>query len=75
VRTSPAASTTEIARRKDALGFGENRDAAKQGGTVAGNARKELEAKTGKPVVSRANNLALDVAADTGKKKLPNGGK
>lgn len=52
------ASTTEIARRKDALGFGDNRAAAKQGGAVAGNARKELEAKTGKPVVSRANYLA-----------------
>jgi len=53
------ASTTEIARRKDALGFGANRDAAKQGGAVAGNARKELEAKSGKPVVSRTNYLAL----------------
>jgi DNA-damage-inducible protein D len=65
------ASTTEIARRKDALGFGENRDAAKQGGAVAGNARKELEAKSGKPVVSRANYLALDETADTSKKKVP----
>jgi DNA-damage-inducible protein D len=53
------ASTTEIARRKDAQGLGENRDAAKQGGAVAGNARKELEAKSGKPVVSRSNYLAL----------------
>ncbi|MEW6294261.1 MAG: Bro-N domain-containing protein [Pseudomonadota bacterium] len=65
------ASTTEIARRKDALGFGENRDAAKQGGSVAGNARKELEAKSGKPVVSRANYLALGGATDAGAKKLP----
>ena len=65
------ASTTEIARRKDALGFGENRDAAKQGGAVAGNARKELEAKSGKPVVSRANYLALGGATDAGAKKLP----
>jgi DNA-damage-inducible protein D len=54
------ASTTEIARRKDAQGLGQNRDAAKQGGSVAGNARKELEAKTGKPVVSRSNYLASD---------------
>ena len=30
------ASTTKIARNKDALGFGENKDAAKEGGTVAG---------------------------------------
>ena len=51
------AGTTEIARRKDAQGFDDNRDAAKQGGAVAGNARKELEAKTGVPVVSRQNYL------------------
>jgi len=65
------ASTTEIARRKDALGFGANRDAAKQGGAVAGNARKELEAKTGKPVVSRANHLALGDAAEGGAQTPP----
>ena len=52
------ASTTEIARRGDALGFIENRTSAKQGGTIAGNARKALEAKTGKAVVSKANYLA-----------------
>ena len=39
------ASTTEIAKKKDAQGFPENKDAAVQGGTVAGNARKELEEK------------------------------
>lgn len=54
------ASTTEIARRKDAQGFDDNRVAAKEGGTVAGNARKDLEARSGKPVVSRANYLALE---------------
>jgi len=53
------ASTTEIARRKDAQGFDRNRKAANEGGAVAGNARKELEAKSGKPVVSKANYLAL----------------
>jgi DNA-damage-inducible protein D len=53
------ASTTEIARRKDAQGFDDNRSAAKEGGTVAGNARKELEAKSGQPVVSRGNYLGL----------------
>ncbi len=51
------ASTTEIARRSDALGFDENRTSAKQGGTIAGNARRALEAKTGKKVVSKANYL------------------
>lgn len=51
------AGTTEIARRKDAQGFADNHRAAKEGGAVAGNARKELEAKTGMPVVSRQNYL------------------
>ena len=52
------AGTTEIAKRKDAQGFIGNRKASKEGGTVAGNARKELEAKTGVPVVSQQNYLA-----------------
>jgi hypothetical protein len=52
------AGTTEIARRKDAQGFADNRTAAKEGGAVAGNARKELEAKTGVPVMSRQNYLS-----------------
>ena len=51
------AGTTEIARRKDAQGFADNRTAARAGGAIAGNARKELEAKSGKPVVSRSNYL------------------
>jgi len=53
------ASTTEIATRKDAQGFEQNKTAAKAGGAVAGNARRELEAKSGTPVVSRANYLSL----------------
>ena len=51
------AGTTEIARRKDAQGFMDNRKAAKEGGAIAGNARKALEAKSGKPVVSKENFL------------------
>ena len=58
------ASTTEIARRSDALGFDENRTSAKEGGTIAGNARKALEAKTGKQVLSKSNYLAAPVAPD-----------
>ncbi|MBU4263017.1 MAG: Bro-N domain-containing protein [Proteobacteria bacterium] len=49
------ASTTEIARNKDAQGYGENRGAAIEGGTVAGNARRDLEKKSGKRVSSREN--------------------
>ncbi|OHB61632.1 MAG: phage antirepressor protein [Planctomycetes bacterium RBG_13_46_10] len=51
------AATTEITRTKDAQGFIESKDAAKQGGEVAGKARKDLESKTGKRVVSKQNYL------------------
>jgi hypothetical protein len=57
------AGTTEIARRKDAQGFADNRKAAKEGGAVAGNARKELEARSGKPVLSKTNYLAKPAKA------------
>ena len=40
--------TTEIAKRRDVQGFSENKTAAQEGGSVAGNARKDLEAKSGK---------------------------
>ena len=52
------ASTTIIARNKDAKGFGPNRLAAREGGKVAGVARKELEKRSGQQVVSRKNYLA-----------------
>lgn len=51
------AATTEIARNKDAQGFDENKDAAHAGGKVAGDARKQLEAKSGRKVVTRENYL------------------
>ncbi len=56
------ASTTEITRHKHAQGFDENRDAAQEGGEVAGNARKELEAKSGHRVVSQDNYLSLEAS-------------
>ena len=57
------AGTTEIARKLDAQGFDPNRRAARQGGKVAGNARRELEAKTGAPVLSKKNYLGMRGAA------------
>jgi len=51
--------TTEIAKNKDAQGFGENKEAAKEGGEVAGNARKDAETRIGKPIVSPENYLRV----------------
>jgi len=51
------ASTTEITKKRDAQGFIENKQAAKEGGKIAGNARKELERKAKSKVVSKENYL------------------
>ncbi len=61
--------TTEIARSRDTQGFAENKHAARQGGSVAGHARKELEKKTGRKVVTSDNYLALAPAKP--KRKSP----
>lgn len=58
------ASTTEIAKNKNAHGFVENHKAAKEGGNVAGNARKELEKKSGAKIVSKQNFKDLDSAKE-----------
>jgi prophage antirepressor-like protein len=50
-------STRQIAENEQAKGFDENATAGKRGGRIAGNARKELEAKTGKSVITGENFL------------------
>ncbi|MDO8583885.1 MAG: BRO family protein [bacterium] len=57
LNTLAEASTTEIARKQDVKGLAENRRAAKQGGQIAGSARKQIEAQTGAPIVTRVNYL------------------
>lgn len=51
------ASTTEITRVKNANGFVENKNAAKKGGKIAGDARKKLEVETGKRISNNRNYL------------------
>ena len=62
------ASTTEISKEKKPKNFIENKTIALQGGTIAGNTRKAIEAKTGKKVVSKLNAKGLRASAE--KKKL-----
>jgi len=57
------AATTEITQTRDAQGFPESKGAARAGGTVAGNARRELEKKSGRKVVTSDNYLALTQSA------------
>jgi len=56
------ASTTEISKKKKPESFLQNKIVAKQGGHVAGTARKEIEAQTGESIVSpeNAQNLQLN---------------
>ena len=56
------AATSEIARNKDAQGFTPNKKAAHEGGSVAGNARRELEQRSGRKVVTSENFLGLTQA-------------
>ena len=49
------ATTTEISKEKKPKNFVENKKIAKQGGTIAGNTRKQIEEKTGKKVVNKLN--------------------
>ena len=54
------ASTAAIVKAQKPIGFTENKKVAKQGGDVAGNARKELEIKTGEKVVSPTNYKVIE---------------
>ena len=51
------ATTTELTQTLNPQGLEENKEVAKEGGTVAGNARKDIEARTGKPVITQKNAL------------------
>ena len=48
-------ATTEISKKREPKTFPENRQVAVEGGGIAGTARKQIESKTGKPVISKLN--------------------
>ena len=73
------ATTTELTNARNPKGLEENRQVARQGGKVAGNARREIEAQTGRAVVTAGNaetmlmgNVAVEmiegVSGENGKK-------
>ena len=64
-------STRQIAQTDEATGMAENSEAASQGGAIARQARKALEAKTGKPVVTGENFLPPAAAASRKVTKKP----
>jgi len=54
------ASTTEISKATQPQSFEDNRDVAQKGGKIAGDARKAVEKKTGKPVITSENAAQLN---------------
>lgn len=54
------ATTTELTKTKNPQGLEENKKVAKDGGAIAGNARKEIEKETGQSVITSKN--AIDFA-------------
>jgi len=60
-------ATTEISQTKKPENLKQNKQVANQGGTIAGNARKEIELKTGKKVITSKNAHSLKLLK--GKKK------
>ena len=64
-------TTKEISEAQQPKTFEENKNVARAGGTIAGNARKEIENQTGKPVITSKNaadfsKLISDVVIDVG---------
>lgn len=49
------ATTSEISKQKKPKNFSENKIIARQGGTIVGNTRKEIEETSGKKIVSTLN--------------------
>ncbi len=53
------ATTTELTKVQNPQGLQQNKEVAKEGGTVAGNARKDIEQRTGQPVITAENRTQL----------------
>lgn len=61
------ATTTEISKERKPKGFEQSRVIAKQGGTIAGNTRREIEQKSGRKIVTSTNQKTLASAKKTKK--------
>lgn len=60
-------STTELSRMQNPSGYDETKEVTISGGEIAGNARKELEAKLGRTVISSSNATTPELLDDSKK--------
>ncbi|MBW9212339.1 MULTISPECIES: BRO family protein [Terrabacteria group] len=68
-------ATKDIAESTNPQGLEENKKVAKRGGNIAGNARKEIEAETGKPVITSKNAIDFGKLIDDVTKTIDKGDK
>ena len=61
-------ATTEISNKREPKDLDENKAVAHEGGSVAGNARREIESKTGKKIITGKN--AKKLHSEDGPKKF-----
>jgi len=54
-------STTEISKVRKPKNFNQNKKVAKEGGSVAGNARVDIESRTGRKVITSKTAKALNL--------------
>lgn len=66
-------ATKDIAKSSNPQGLEENKKVAKRGGNIAGNARREIEAETGKPVITSRNAIDFGKLIDDVTKKIDKG--
>ncbi|MEK7818608.1 MAG: BRO family protein [Bacteroidota bacterium] len=52
-------ATTEISEKREPKNLEENKTVAHEGGSIAGNARREIESKTGKKIITSKNTKVL----------------
>jgi len=67
------ATTTEISKAKEPETFEDSRQIAQEGGSVAGEARCNIEQRSGRPVITQKNAVdftkVLGTIIETGSKK------
>lgn len=68
-------ATKDITESTNPQGLKENKKVAKRGGSIAGNARKEIEAETGKPVITSKNAIDFGKLIDDVTKTIDKGDK
>ncbi len=66
-------ATKDIAKSSNPQGLEENKKVAKRGGNIAGNARREIEAETGKPVINSKNTIDFGKLIDDVTKTIDKG--